>query len=96
MISFFSRILCLFLSFSFEEIISVLPYSVENYHCVENAGSNYYIFEWPISEGTEKNVEDFLGTFSFQGERSIIQDKSYFISLLGVTKSQSYSYIEKA
>lgn len=29
------------------------------------------------------------------GERSIIQDKSYFISLLGVTKSQSYSHIEK-
>ena len=37
----------------------------------------------------------FLDTFSFPGVRSIIQDKSYFTSLLEGKEGQAYSYIEK-
>lgn len=43
----------------------------------------------------KKKCEFFLGTFSFPGVRSIIQDKSYFTSLLEGKEGQEYSYIEK-
>lgn len=86
---FFSLILCPFLSRSFVEIISVLSYSVENYCCwgvpkmlVVTA---IFLNGWFLRDQKEREV--FLGTFSFQGERSIIQDKSRFLSRSGVTRA---------